>query len=92
MRTRAPYLPDRRGSVPTVMRPPATGAVRSVPRALPVKLQSLMHIHLRVTSRRWKSQRASLDGTEHHYPDGPVMRARTELLTPVPPLERTPRQ
>lgn len=77
------YLrPDRAETV--TLRPP-------LPANLPVKLQTLMYVHLRVTSRRWKLQRAARDGTVYHLPDGPVMRVRTENLTPVPPLERTPR-
>lgn len=60
-----------------------------LPPNLPPKLQTLLHIHCLVTSRRWQLRRASRDGTVHHLPDGPVMRVRTEDLTPVPPLERT---
>lgn len=62
-----------------------------LPANLPVKLQTLLYVHLQVTSRRHQIRRASRDGTLHHLADGPVMRVRTELLTPVPPLERTPR-
>lgn len=62
----------------------------ALPSNLPVKLQALLYVHLRVTSRRWKIRRAAQDGTVFHLPDGPVMRVRTELLEPVPPLERIP--
>lgn len=75
--------------------PPATSEAPTVVlrpiRPLPPKLQTLLDVHRLVTSRRWRSRRASLDGTVHHLADGPVMRVRTEQLTPVPPLERTPR-
>lgn len=80
--------------------PPATRALQLVettelrpvlPANLPVRLRVLMDVHLTVTSRRWHLRRASRDGTVHYLADGPVMRVRTADLTPVRPLERTPR-
>lgn len=62
---------------------------RPLPRQLPARLEALLYVHLRVSSRRWQERRASRDGTVHRFPDGPVMRVRTEQLTPVPPPERT---
>lgn len=85
------------------MIPPATTALQLaraettelrpvLPANLPVKLRVLMDVHLTVTSRRWQIRRASRDGTVHHQADGaPVMRVRTEQLTPVPSAERTAR-
>lgn len=68
----------------TELRPP-------LPPVIPPRLQTLLYVHLRVTSHRHQARVASRDGTVHRFPDGPVMRVRTELLQPVPPLERTPR-
>lgn len=61
-----------------------------LPDNVPPRLRALLYVHARVTSRRWQTMRRSVDGTVHHLPDGPVMRVRTEELTPVP-LERTRR-
>lgn len=67
----------------TELRPP-------LPAVIPPRLQALLYVHLRVTSRRHRARVASPDGTVHHFPDGPMMRVRTAELTPVPPLERVP--
>lgn len=58
---------------------------RRVPPQLPVRLQALLYVHARVSSHRWQARHDSPDGTVHRFHDGPVMRVRTEDLTPVPP-------
>lgn len=52
-------------------------------------LVTLVHLDARVSSWRWQARRDSADGTVHRFVDGPVVRVRTEQLTPVPPLERS---
>lgn len=62
-----------------------------IPANLPPRLQALLRVHYLVTSRRWQLRRRSPDGSLHYLPGegGPMMRVRTEQLTPVPTLERT---
>lgn len=56
----------------------------ALPPNLPPKLRTLLLVHARVESRRHQARVASPDGTVHRFPDGPVMRVRTEQLVTVP--------
>lgn len=60
-------------------------------RPLPPKLQTLLDVHLLVTSRRWQERRAAPSGAWFSDAPGVIYRVRTEQIIPVPPLERTPR-
>lgn len=79
------------------MTPPATASLQlaeaptAVLRPLSPKLRTLLDVHVRVVGRTWRRARLQPDGARVDVGDGPQTRLRTELLTPVPPLERTPR-